>query len=153
MSPGVQVGIIGGVTLKNGMADVQLDIDPQYKRLIHQDATALLRPKTGLKDMFIEVDPGSSSSPVAKPGYTIPVSNTNPDVDVDEILGSLDADTRSYLQLLINGAGEGLQGKGASSWPRSLSALSPPTATWPASTRPWPCAGATWPSWSTRCGV
>jgi phospholipid/cholesterol/gamma-HCH transport system substrate-binding protein len=109
---GVQVGQIGNVTLKNGMADVQLNIDDQYKNLIHTDATALLRPKTGLKDMFIEVDPGSKSTPVAKAGYTIPVSNTNPDINIDEILSSLDGDTRSYLQLLVNGAGQGLKGKG-----------------------------------------
>jgi len=111
---GVQIGEIGGVTLKNGMASVQMQIDQQYKHLIHTDATALLRPRTGLKDMFIELDPGSRSAPTAKPGWTIPVSNTNPDIDVDEILGSLDGDTRSYLQLLVNGAGEGLQGKGGS---------------------------------------
>jgi phospholipid/cholesterol/gamma-HCH transport system substrate-binding protein len=111
---GVQIGQIGGVTLKNGVADVTMQIDQKYQHLIHTDATALLRPKTGLKDMFVEVDPGTKSAPVAKPGWTMPVSNTNPDVDVDEILGSLDGDTRQYLQLLINGAGQGLQGKGGS---------------------------------------
>ncbi len=111
---GVQVGTVGGVTLNNGMATVQMDIDPKYKGVIHQNWTALLRPKTGLKDMFIELTPGKGSSPVAKPGYTIPVSNTNPDIDVDEILGSLDADSRAYLQLLVNGAGQGLAGKGGS---------------------------------------
>jgi phospholipid/cholesterol/gamma-HCH transport system substrate-binding protein len=111
---GVQIGQIGNVTLKNGMAIVQLALDQQYKHLIHTDATALLRPKTGLKDMFIEVDPGSKSAPVAKQNYTIPVSNTNPDINTDEILSSLDGDTRSYLQLLVNGAGQGLKGKGGS---------------------------------------
>src|ERR1700755_208359 len=30
---GVQVGEIGSVTLKNGVADVELDIDQQYKNL------------------------------------------------------------------------------------------------------------------------
>jgi phospholipid/cholesterol/gamma-HCH transport system substrate-binding protein len=109
---GVQIGLIGNVTLKNGIADVQLQINDQYKHLIHTNATALLRPKTGLKDMFIEVDPGSKSAPVAKPGWTMPVSNTLPDIDVDEILSSLDADSRNYLNLLVNGAGEGLAGKG-----------------------------------------
>jgi phospholipid/cholesterol/gamma-HCH transport system substrate-binding protein len=107
---GVEVGQIGQVTLKNGIAIVQLNINDKYKNLIHQNATALLRPRTGLKDMFIEVDPGSKSSPVAKPGYTIPVSNTLPDINTDEILASLDADTRSYLNLLVNGAGQGLNG-------------------------------------------
>jgi len=109
---GVQIGLIGNVTLKNGIAHVQLQIDDQYKHLIHTNATALLRPKTGLKDMFIEVDPGAKPAPVVKPGWTMPVSNTLPDVDFDEILSSLDGDTRNYLNLLVNGAGAGLQGKG-----------------------------------------
>jgi phospholipid/cholesterol/gamma-HCH transport system substrate-binding protein len=111
---GVQIGQIGGVTLKNGMADVQMQIDEKYKKLIHTDASALLRPKTGLKDMFIEVNPGSKSAPVAKPGWTMQVSNTNPDVNVDEILSALDGDTRQYLELLVNGAGQGLKGQGGS---------------------------------------
>jgi phospholipid/cholesterol/gamma-HCH transport system substrate-binding protein len=109
---GVYIGQIGAITLKNGLADVQLDISQKYKNLVHTNATALLRPKTGLKDMFIELDPGTSKAPLAKQGFTIPVANTNPDIDVDEILSSLDADSRSYLSLLVNGAGEGLQGKG-----------------------------------------
>jgi phospholipid/cholesterol/gamma-HCH transport system substrate-binding protein len=111
---GVQIGEIGNVSLKNGVAIVQMNIDPQYKNLIHTNATALLRPKTGLKDMFIELQPGNRSAPVAKPGWTMPVSNTLPDIDADEILASLDGDTRNYLQLLVNGAGQGLQGKGGS---------------------------------------
>jgi phospholipid/cholesterol/gamma-HCH transport system substrate-binding protein len=89
-----------------------MDIDQKYKHLIHQDATALLRPRTGLKDMFIELTPGSNRAPVAKPGYTIPVSNTLPDINTDEILSSLDSDTRAYLTLLVNGAGQGLKNKG-----------------------------------------
>jgi phospholipid/cholesterol/gamma-HCH transport system substrate-binding protein len=89
-----------------------MDIDPEYKTLIHTDATALLRPKTGLKDMFLEVSPGSHSAPVAKGGFTIPVQNTLPDVNPDEIYGALDADTRAYLQLLVDGAGQGLKGRG-----------------------------------------
>ncbi len=94
---GVQIGEIGAVTLKNGIAVVRMDIDDKYKHLIHQDATALLRPKTGLKDMFIELNPGTNNAPMAKPGYTIPVSNTLPDINLDEVFASLDADTRQYL--------------------------------------------------------
>lgn len=109
---GVQIGEIGNVSLKNGMAIVQLDIDQKYKNLIHTNATALLRPKTGLKDMFVELQPGSKAAPIAKQGWTMPVANTLPDIDADEILASLDGDTRNYLQLLVNGAGQGLKGKG-----------------------------------------
>ena len=111
---GVQIGEVGNVSLKSGVAVVQMNIDPKYSHLIHTDATALLRPKTGLKDMFIELNPGTANAPMVKQGFTIPVSNTNPDINPDEILASLDADTRSYLDLLVNGAGQGLQGKGGS---------------------------------------
>jgi phospholipid/cholesterol/gamma-HCH transport system substrate-binding protein len=109
---GVQVGVISGVTLKNGFAIVKMGIDQKYKHLLHTDATALLRPKTGLQDMFVELDPGTAPSPVAKPGYTIPRTQTDPEVNLDEILAGLDADTRQYLDLLVNGAGVGLQNRG-----------------------------------------
>jgi phospholipid/cholesterol/gamma-HCH transport system substrate-binding protein len=109
---GVRVGDISGVKLKDGRAVVTMSLDPQYKDLVHTDATALLRPKTGLKDMFIELDPGSTRAPLAKRGWTLPVGNTLPDVNPDEILASLDADTRDYLTLLVDGAGQGLKGRG-----------------------------------------
>ncbi len=109
---GVQVGTIDSVKLVNGYAQVAMGIDPKYKDLVHTNATALLRPKTGLKDMFIELNPGTSSAPVAHKGFTIPIQNTLPDVNPDEVLASLDQDTRDYLQLLISGFGEGLKGRG-----------------------------------------
>ncbi|HZU61233.1 MAG TPA: MlaD family protein, partial [Solirubrobacteraceae bacterium] len=108
---GVVVGSISGVRLSSdGNAVVQMSINQQYRHLIHTDASALLRPKTGLDDMFVELNPGTPTAPLAKPGFTIPVSQTNPVVDPDEILSSLDADTRTYLDLLVNGAGQGLKG-------------------------------------------
>jgi phospholipid/cholesterol/gamma-HCH transport system substrate-binding protein len=109
---GVKIGDIGKVDLKDGHAIVTLAIDKKYEKVIHKDATALLLPKTGLKDMFIEVEPGSDKSPIATAGYHIPITNTAPDIDPDEFLSALDKDTRDYLQLLINGAGKGLKGNG-----------------------------------------
>jgi phospholipid/cholesterol/gamma-HCH transport system substrate-binding protein len=109
---GVQVGLVGGVTLKNGEGVVSMNIDPKYKGLIRQNWTALIRPRTGLDDMFIELSPGIGHAPAAPAGYTIPVSNTMPVVNLDEILGSLDADSRQYLDLLVNGAGQGLAKNG-----------------------------------------
>jgi phospholipid/cholesterol/gamma-HCH transport system substrate-binding protein len=106
---GVKVGLITGVTTKDGYAVVQMSINQQYKHLIHTDATALLRPKTGLQDMFVELNPGTAKAPVAEPGFTIPLAHTNPEVNLDEVLASLDTDTRQYLDLLVNGAGQGLQ--------------------------------------------
>lgn len=109
---GVKVGDIGGVELRDGRALVTLEIDDKYRNIMHIDASALLRPKTGLKDMFIELSPGTGSRPRMKPGATIPITNTEPDVNLDEIFSVLDSDTRAYLQLLVNGAGAGLSGRG-----------------------------------------
>ncbi|HEY0633705.1 MAG TPA: MlaD family protein [Thermoleophilaceae bacterium] len=110
---GVQVGKITQVELKNGVAIVTMELDPKWKKKIDvkSDATALLRPRTGLKDMFIELDPGGNGRTLQN-NDTIPVQNTAPDVDPDEILSAFDTDTRAYLQLLINGAGKGLKGHG-----------------------------------------
>jgi phospholipid/cholesterol/gamma-HCH transport system substrate-binding protein len=109
---GVRVGDIDGVKLENGRAVVTMALDPQYKDLVHTDATALLRPKTGLKDMFVELSPGTRRAPLAKAGWTLPIRNTLPDVNPDEIYAALDADTRDYLKLLVQGAGQGLKGRG-----------------------------------------
>jgi phospholipid/cholesterol/gamma-HCH transport system substrate-binding protein len=110
---GVRIGDIGDVKLEHGKAVVEMVIDPEYKGLVRSDAHALLRPRTGLKDMFIELQPGSDRAPELKEGGTIPISATAPDVNPDEILAELDSDTRDYLKLLIGDAGRGLQGRGA----------------------------------------
>jgi phospholipid/cholesterol/gamma-HCH transport system substrate-binding protein len=107
---GVEVGRISDVKVEDGVAVVSLEIEPEYKDLIRRDATALLRPKTALKDMFVEVDPGRGK-PVPE-GGRITVENTLPDIDPDEIYSALDADTRPYLKLLVVGAGKGLDGRG-----------------------------------------
>src|SRR6185503_2450309 len=107
---GVRVGDIGSVNLEDGKAVVELQLEPRYKGVITDQSTALLRAKTGTKDMFLEVDPGDGK-PLPKDGR-IPVSNTLPDIDPDEFLAALDGDTRNYLKLLISGAGKGLEGRG-----------------------------------------
>ncbi len=107
---GVEIGEIGKVQLKDGKALVELQLEPKYKNYVKRNATALLRTKTGLKDMFIEVDPGTGK-PLPENG-TIHSDVTAPDIDPDEILAALDSDTRSYLKLLVSGAGKGLKGRG-----------------------------------------
>jgi phospholipid/cholesterol/gamma-HCH transport system substrate-binding protein len=109
---GVRVGDIAKTELVDGRAIVTMDLDAEFDELVHTDATALLRPKTGLKDMFIELNPGTKRAPVADEGWTLPISSTLPDVNPDEFLSALDADTRDYLKLLLDGAGNGLRGRG-----------------------------------------
>jgi phospholipid/cholesterol/gamma-HCH transport system substrate-binding protein len=104
---GVQVGEIASVRLQGGRAIIGMRIDKRYDR-VYNDATILLRPKTGLKDMVAELTPGTPGAGRIKSGGTIPVSQTLPDVNLDEILSSLDSDTRDYLQMLLNDGSQGL---------------------------------------------
>ena len=107
---GVRVGDIGDVELEQGRAVVELQLESKFEGLLREGASALLRARTGTKDMFVEVDPGEG--PALEEGGRIQVSNTLPDVDPDEFLAMLDTDTRDYLRLLISGAGKGLEGRG-----------------------------------------
>ncbi len=110
---GVKIGLIANVKLRNGRAVVGLDIYPRFKDTIRSEGvSALLRPRTGLKDMFLQVDPGERGSPAAKEGFTIPARSTLTDVDLDEFLSVLDTDTRQHLQLLLAGTAGGLDGRG-----------------------------------------
>ena len=109
---GVNVGEIQKVELRDGRALVTMKVRRRYGERIRKDATLLLRPKTGLEDMVVEMTPGSKSAPRVPEGWVIPVQNTLPDVKFDEILASLDRDTRDYLRLLVNGAGGGLRDAG-----------------------------------------
>jgi phospholipid/cholesterol/gamma-HCH transport system substrate-binding protein len=108
---GVEVGDIREVDLEDGRAIVTLGIDRPYEELIHEDATVLMRPRTGLQDMTMELDPGRSGT-IVEDGHTIPLAQTEPNVQPDQILASLDGDTRNYLQLLIQGGAKGLGGRG-----------------------------------------
>jgi phospholipid/cholesterol/gamma-HCH transport system substrate-binding protein len=105
---GVKVGEISNVELKNGRAVVTMKILPKYGA-VYRDASMLLRPKTGLKDMIVELSPGNPTSGKLKSGSTVPIQNTLPDINPDEILASLDGDTRAYLRLLLAGGAQGLR--------------------------------------------
>jgi phospholipid/cholesterol/gamma-HCH transport system substrate-binding protein len=110
---GAKIGEIASVQSNGGDALVTMNITPKYSHYIYRNATMLLRPKTGLKDMTVEVDPGTASAGHIPSGYTVPQSQTAPDVNFEEFLAALDGETRVYLQELIAGAGQGLKGNAA----------------------------------------
>jgi phospholipid/cholesterol/gamma-HCH transport system substrate-binding protein len=115
---GVQVGQIGGVSLHDGQAIVTMNIYKQYAP-IYRNATVLLRPRTPLKDMYLELDPGTRGAGRVPDGGTLSAANTQPDVDLSEILSSLDSDTRNYLVLLLSAGAQAFHdpGSGATTAP------------------------------------
>ncbi len=107
MIAGIKVGDITGVTLDDGQAEVTMEVDYDKAGLITDEASLLLRPKTGLNDMVIEVSPGTGDESIEE-GDTIPLASTQPNVNPDEVLASLDADTQAFLKLLLAGGAEAL---------------------------------------------
>ena len=108
---GVQVGKLSTVDLEDGKAVVGLNIEPKFAGLIHKDAELLLRPKTNLNDMVIDVEPGTGPELVEE-GDVLPLANTAPNVNPEEFINTLDGDTQEYLRLLLGAGAEGLQGAG-----------------------------------------
>jgi phospholipid/cholesterol/gamma-HCH transport system substrate-binding protein len=119
---GVQVGQIGGVSLRNGRAVVTMNIYKQYAP-IYRNATVLLRPRTPLKDMYLSLDPGTRSAGRVPDGGMLPDGSTQPDVDLSEILSSLDSDTRNYLVLLLSGGAQAFHDPAAGGEPPSTRAV------------------------------
>jgi phospholipid/cholesterol/gamma-HCH transport system substrate-binding protein len=105
---GVKVGEISKVELKDGRALVTMKIKRKDADRIRLNATGLVRPKTGLNDMTIQLEPGTRAAPKAPESYVIPVNRVMPNINADEVLASLDGDTRDYLRMLVSGAGQGL---------------------------------------------
>jgi phospholipid/cholesterol/gamma-HCH transport system substrate-binding protein len=108
---GIQIGKVTSVDLEDGHAVVGMDIVPEYMKLIHPNATFLLRPKTGLNDMIVEVDPGSGKKSI-EDGASFTLAQTEPNTNLDAFLATLDSDTRQYLQLLVAGGAQGVGGRG-----------------------------------------
>ena len=114
---GVEVGEIGEVTLREGRARVKMIIEPEKLDAVYPNARLLLRPKTGLNDMSIDLDPGTPQP--GRPdggrlgdGDVLPVWNSLPNVNPDEVLAALDSDTRRYLVILATAGGSGLEDRG-----------------------------------------
>jgi phospholipid/cholesterol/gamma-HCH transport system substrate-binding protein len=106
---GVEVGEISGVRLEQGRAIVTMKLE-EGSVPVYRDASVLLRPKTGLKDMVAELTPGTPEAGELPEDERIPIGQTLPDVNLDEILAALDGDTRDYLVMLLSGGAEGLRG-------------------------------------------
>jgi phospholipid/cholesterol/gamma-HCH transport system substrate-binding protein len=108
---GIQIGKVTSVDLENGHAVVGMDIEPKYMKLIHPDASFLLRPKTNLNDMVVEIEPGNEKGHV-EDGAEFTLAQTEPNTNLDAFLATLDADTRQYIQLLVAGGAQGIGGRG-----------------------------------------
>jgi phospholipid/cholesterol/gamma-HCH transport system substrate-binding protein len=111
---GVNVGEITGTSLQNGQAIVHMELKPAQlpePHVLYRNASATLFPNTPLKDMEININPGTPSAGTLPQGGTIPVGQTTVPTDSDELLDSLDTDTRTWLASLITELNNGTTGR------------------------------------------
>ncbi|WP_320669176.1 MlaD family protein [Patulibacter defluvii] len=105
---GVPVGEISDVRLDDGRAVVTMRIERAKLATVHRDARVSVRPRTGLQDMNLELDPGDPRRPALADGARLPAAQATPQVQLDEVLSSLDSDARAAFQQLVDATAGGL---------------------------------------------
>ncbi|HTD77345.1 MAG TPA: MlaD family protein [Chloroflexota bacterium] len=111
---GVHVGEITGASLQGGQGVIHMQIDPAKLpgAALYRDAHADLVPNTPLKDMQVNINPGTRSAGKLAHDATIPIAQTTSPVDADELLSALDTDTRTWFTSLITELNDGTLGRG-----------------------------------------
>lgn len=96
---GIAVGQIDSASVdSNGHAQLKMSIEPKYK--VYDDATVVLRPKSPLNEMYVELNPGGHGTRL-RSGGKLPIANAQAPVQLDQALDHLDQNTRSALGVLL----------------------------------------------------
>lgn len=97
---GVPVGAIEDAAIdEDGNAVLELGIERGHR--IYRNAVLVLRPKSPLNEMYVEVNPGGPpAKPIAEDGK-LPMGNTRSPVTIDRVTQHLDDDVRQALGALI----------------------------------------------------
>jgi len=113
---GVEVGKVTKVEPASGDSSAtEVTMELQDKALpIHKDARLKIRPRTFLEgNYFVAISPGQPQSDKVGDGDTIPMSQTDSPVLLQDVLDELNTGTRENLQKLLEGYGGALAGKPA----------------------------------------
>jgi virulence factor Mce-like protein len=120
---GVNVGKVVKVEHgAKGRNDAVVTMRMERKGLaLHDDATFKIRPRIFLEgNFFVDVNPGSPSAPLTGDGDVFPVNQTATPVQLDQVLTTLQRDTREDLQSLLQEYGTALDKGGAEGFNRSI---------------------------------
>jgi virulence factor Mce-like protein len=120
---GVEIGKVKKVQAiegNNGATTVTMELK-KAALPIHKDTTMKIRPRTFLEgNYFVDIKPGSPSSPSLESGAMVPSTQTSAPVQFGDVLATLQSDTRADLQTFLKEYSKGLEGKGAAGFNQSL---------------------------------
>src|SRR5215218_4895933 len=110
---GVNVGKVKRIERQDGTNAAVVTMEIKKKGLpIHKDATIKIRPRIFLEgNFFVDVKPGTPTTPTIDDGDTIPMTQTATPVQFDQVLSILQSDTRDSLRKTLDGLGTGLSYK------------------------------------------
>jgi phospholipid/cholesterol/gamma-HCH transport system substrate-binding protein len=121
---GVDVGKVKSVeAVDDATGGARVTMELQDKGLpIHEDARLKIRPRIFLEgNFFVDLQPGSPSSPELEDGGTIPMTQTAAPVQFGDLLTALQSDTREDLQTFLHEyAVKGLANGGAKGFNDSI---------------------------------
>lgn len=105
---GVPVGEVVSIEREGTNGRVWMEVDEKGLP-IHKDAELKIRPRLFLEgNWFVELKPGTPSSPNLPSGGTIGIAQTADPVQIDQVLDALNHDTRANLQEFLDNYGEAL---------------------------------------------
>jgi virulence factor Mce-like protein len=112
----VSVGRVKGIELEDegenrDLALATIEIDSRYAP-IPEDTRAILRQKTLLGEIYVELTPGDSDGPKLPEDGTLPRAQVGESVQLDEIFRSFDERTRVAFQTWMQGAAVATAGRG-----------------------------------------
>ena len=95
---GLDIGKVTNLNLqREGGSEVEMEIDPEFAPL-PKDVRAILRQKSLLGQIYIELMPGTRDGPKLDDGEEIPNKAVVEPVELDEIISLFDEETRKNFQ-------------------------------------------------------
>ncbi|MHB8690343.1 MAG: MlaD family protein [Solirubrobacteraceae bacterium] len=109
---GVPEGQVTAVQYDHGRARVTIQLSGDVRGKVFADASVRVRPFNAANFLELDITPGDPATGLLPAGATIDPARASIPVSTDQVLNILDADTRSYLQLLTEQAQIALHGTG-----------------------------------------
>ncbi|MFL5883834.1 MAG: MlaD family protein [Thermoleophilaceae bacterium] len=118
---GVDVGKVASVERGPGTTAVVTMNISNGALPIHRDATMKIRPRLFLEgNFFVDLSPGTPSTPSVDSGYELPVAQTATPVQLDQVLTTLQSSSRADLQQVVHTFAQSLDKGGAEALRRML---------------------------------